>query len=520
MGAPGRLIVNRYRLVRALGQGRAGTVWEGHDTLLDRPVAAKEVPPPPGLGLKGRAEFIRRITLSANAATRVANRNLVAVYDVAEDDERLWVIMELLPSRSLAAIVANDGPLPPERVAAIGRRVLDALTAAHAAGLVHGDVRPANVLIGYEGRVALADLGVPVTDGEPPYRAPEGARSGPAADLWALGATLFTAAVGTPPVVDDGVPADELARAPEALRPVLGGLLTVDPAARLRAAQADAMLAELLPPEEPAAPAARRRGRAARPGDQGEEPRPGTLAIPGAAGASGAAGGPGRRRGVLVAAVAGGVVLAGALGGFALLRSTGASQAAPAAVASGGPSPAVTVAATPAPTPSPTAPARLPLKWYRPGTGWEAAVPKGWKRTDHTDYQEWSAPDGSGHLRISVIDWGGQDPLIVLQDAESNLSASVRSYRKIRMERIEFKDAKAAEWEARWKASGLRPYPWSVKNTVYRELRRVIWTGKTTTILTWVTPEAKWAELRPTMRAVLRLYRVPEGDLLPAPRTP
>ena len=122
MGAPGQLLVNRYRLVRPLGQGRAGTVWEGHDTLLDRPVAVKEVVPPPGLGLKGQAEFMRRITLAANAATRVTNRNLVAVYDVAGDDDRPWVVMELLPARSLGAIIANDGPLPPDRVAEIGRR--------------------------------------------------------------------------------------------------------------------------------------------------------------------------------------------------------------------------------------------------------------------------------------------------------------------------------------------------------------------------------------------------------------
>ena len=234
MGAPGQLVVNRYRLVRALGQGRTGTVWEGHDNLLDRPVAVKEVVPPPGLGLKGQAEFMRRITLAANAATRVTNKNLVAVYDVAEDDDRPWVVMELLPSRPLSAIIAGEGPLPPERVARIGRRVLDGLSAGHAAGLVHGDVRPANILIGYEGRVALADLGIPVTDGEPPFRAPEGARSGPAADLWALGATLYTAAVGTPPIVDTaagdaaaahggGVAAGEMSRArhapPRARRP-------------------------------------------------------------------------------------------------------------------------------------------------------------------------------------------------------------------------------------------------------------------------------------------------------------
>ena len=494
MGAPGRLIVNRYRLVRALGQGRAGTVWEGRDTLLDRPVAAKEVTPPPGLGVTGRAEFIRRVTLTANAATRVAHRNLVAVYDVAEDDGRLWIVMELLPSRSLAAIVANDGPLPPEWVADVGRRLLDALSAAHAAGLVHGDVRPANVLVGYDGRVALADLGVPVTDGVPPYRAPEGARSGPAADLWALGATLYTAAVGTPPVAADGVPAEELTRAPAALRPVLGGLLAADPAARLTAAQAGAMLAALAPPEEePADPAARRRVRAARGGERARSGR--------APGAGGGARVPRAARDALVVAAAGGAVLALAAGGIAFWRSLADDAAAPMAVRTAGGGAAATA--------SPTAAARLPLTRYRSKAGWEAAVPKGWKRTGRADGAEWSAPDGSGHLRISVADLGGQDPLIVLQDAESDLSASVESYRKIRMERIAAGSGEAAEWEASWRASGLRPYPWAAADTVYRELRRVIRTGRTTTTITWVTPEADWEELRPTLRAVLGRYRAP-----------
>jgi len=512
MGAPGQLVVNRYRLVRPLGQGRVGTVWEGHDTLLDRPVAVKEVVPPPGLGLKGQAEFIRRVTLAANTATRVNNKNLVAVYDVAEEDERPWVVMELFPSRALGSIVASEGPLPPERVADIGRRVLDALSAGHAAGLIHGDVRPANVLIGYEGRVALADLGVPATDGVPPYRAPEGARKSRAADLWSLGATLFTAAVGEPPAAESDVE-----RAPEVLRPVLSGLLAEDPAVRIKAAQADMMLEAIAPPEPPPAPAPRgKRGKASR--DAGPVQRPAAPAAATRAPAPPPARPSGRRRGArgkLIAVITGGAVVVAAVGGWMLFRPSGTSQAAAPAPSAASVSP--TPAAAPSVSPSPTGPTRLPLKWYKPGTGWEAAVPKGWKREDHTDYQEWSAPDGSGHFRVAVIDWGGQDPLIVLQDAESNVSASVRSYRKIRMERIKFEDAQAAEWEARWKASGLALYPWAEKGTVYHEVRRVIWTGKTTTILTWITPQSNWAELRPTMRAAFRLYRVPEGDLLPAP---
>jgi hypothetical protein len=472
MGNPGQLVVKRYRLVRALGKGAMGVVWEGHDDLLDRPVAVKEILPPAGLWPQQEADFVRRIFGAAGAATRVTDRDLVTTYDVAEEDGRPWIVMELFPSRSLDGVIANDGALTPGRAAEVGRRVLGALSAAHAAGVVHGDVKPANVLIGYTGRIALSDLGAAPAEGTPGFQAPEGAGAGPAADLWSLGATLYSAVTAKPPADEP-----DLGEVPVALRPVLWGLLTADPAKRLKAAEATKMLADLVPAAAPTPPPKARAGR--------------TRLIAGAAGA---------------------VVIVGAIGGWALLRSPdpAPAQARHTPAEAGAPS------AAPVATPTP-APARLPLKWYKPGTGWQAAYPKGWTRETRAGREEWTSPDGGAHFGVEVIDWGGEDPLAVLRTAEAQVSSSAKAYRKVRLERIKFTGAQAAEWEGRWKASGQALFPWSVKGVVYHELRRVIFTGKTTTILSWVTADRQWTSLRPTMRAVLTLYRVPVGDLTQPP---
>ena len=484
MGTPGHLVVKRYRLVRALGQGGMGIVWEGHDELLDRPVAIKEITPPPGLWPAQEAEFLLRVTHQALAATRVTDPSLVATYDVAEDDGRPWIVMELLPARSLDRVVAHDGPLTAVRAADIGRRVLDALAAAHTAGVVHGDVKPANVLIGYDGRVALSDLGATSGDGTPGFRAPEGAGTGPAADLWSLGATLYAAVIGTPPPAEPS-----LQQMPGPLRPVLWGLLSRDPAKRLKAAEAGRMLSDLSPATvgDKSAPKADR----------------------------------GRFR--LLAAAVAAVVVAGSIGGWVLLGSPGDDSGHQAVGSAGGPSPVLTAVPTPTlsstPMPTPTlTPARLPLKWYKPATGWQIAYPRDWHLTSRDGRQEWESPDGDAHLGVQVIDWGGGDPLIVATDAETKVSAAAKAYRKVRLERIKFTGARAAEWEGRWKAADPGVYPWAVEGVIYHEVRRVIYTGKTTTILTWVTTNPTWLTLKPTMMSIFAHYHAPEGDLLSTPR--
>ncbi len=502
MGTPGLLVVKRYRLLRALGQGGMGVVWEGHDELLDRPVAVKEIVPPPTLWPpRAEAEFFARVALSATGATRVSHPHLVAIYDVAEDDDgRLWIVMEPFQARSLDRVIGNDGPLTAPRAAEIGRPLLDALAAAHAAGVVHGDVKPANVLIGYDGRVALSDLGVAPEGGTPGFAAPEGAGTGPAADLWSLGATLFAAMVGAPPS-----PEPTIEQMPGPLRPVLWGLLAPDPANRLTAPEATRLLAELLPAPERASG-----GKPARKPAGGPSARTGDA--------------PARHRAPVLVAAAAVLVLAGGVGGWALLRSPGDGAAGgvagpPATARQATTAPAGTGVPSAASTPTPT-PARLALKWYRPGTGWKAAYPKGWTRTGTDDGQEWAAPDGAAHFAVQVIDWGGEDPMFTVTRAEREVSEAAKAYRKIRLERIEFPGARAAEWEGRWKAADESIHPWAEKGVIYHELRRVIFTGRTTTILTWVTTDTAWARLKPTLAAVFDHYRVPKGDLLPAPPSP
>ncbi len=246
-----------------------GTVWEAHDTVLDRPVAVKEVILPPGVGDEQRAVLIERATREARTAARISHRGIIAIYDAVRHDGRPWIVMELVPSRSLDQIITDDGPLPAARVAAVGREVLSALTCAHAAGVIHRDVKPANILIGRDGRIVLTDFGIATFEedtsltrtgmvtGSPSFIAPErvsGAQAGPASDLWSLGATLYALATGRAPFHRTsgmavlaalvGNEQADLAPVPPALRPALAGLLVKDPVHRVGPAEADRLLAE------------------------------------------------------------------------------------------------------------------------------------------------------------------------------------------------------------------------------------------------------------------------------------
>jgi serine/threonine protein kinase len=219
----------------------------------------------------------------ARAAARLDHPHVTRVYDVVEEEGKPWLVMEHVPARSLQEILEHEGPLPPAAVARIGLDVLDALDAAHEAGIVHRDVKPANVLVDREGHACLTDFGIATTTGDssltthgaligsPSYMAPErvhGEEPRPAVDLWSLGATLYAAVEGRPPfnrgeamatlmsVVSEH-PAPMLRAGP--LEPVLRGLLTKDPARRSTADVARPQLEAVLrgvraaPPEPPTA---------------------------------------------------------------------------------------------------------------------------------------------------------------------------------------------------------------------------------------------------------------------------
>jgi serine/threonine protein kinase len=243
-----------------------GVVWLAGDELLHRDVAVKEILWPPQLDGAEQQTLRQRALREARTAARLNHPNLVGVYDVVEEDGRPWIVMQLVPYRSLSEVVREDGPLPPRRAARVGLRVLEAIQAAHAVGVLHRDVKPGNVLLGPGDRVVLTDFGMAIADasptlttsgvliGSPSYMAPErarGERATPATDLWALGATLYAAVEGRPPFGRDGAMAVLTAIVADdpdppslagSLWPVISGLLRKNPDERLGAAAAEHLL--------------------------------------------------------------------------------------------------------------------------------------------------------------------------------------------------------------------------------------------------------------------------------------
>lgn len=247
-----------------------GTVWRAADTLLRRDVAIKEVVLPPGLAPSDRDSMYERTMREARAAAALQHPAVVQVYDVVHENGRPWIVMELLDARSLADMVIEDGPVAPRVVAKIGIALLGALEVAHAHGVLHRDVKPANVLICNDGRCVLTDFGVArmPTDvqlttpgmvlGSPHFISPEramGNEFGPPSDLFSLGVTLFTAVEGRPPF-DKGDPIETMHAVVEdppspavragSLAPVLMGLLEKDPARRMDVQTARTLLRQQL----------------------------------------------------------------------------------------------------------------------------------------------------------------------------------------------------------------------------------------------------------------------------------
>ncbi|GJF18886.1 serine/threonine-protein kinase [Streptomyces sp. HO565] len=265
-----RLLAGRYRLGDVLGRGGMGTVWRAEDETLGRTVAVKELRFPGNIDEEEKRRLITRTLREAKAIARIRNNSAVTVYDVVEEDDRPWIVMELVEGKSLAEVIREDGLLEPKRAAEVGLAVLDVLRSAHREGILHRDVKPSNVLIAEDGRVVLTDFGIAQVEGDPSitstgmlvgapsYISPERARGhkpGPAADLWSLGGLLYAAVEGTPPY-DKGsaiatltaVMTENLEEPKNAgpLRDVIYGLLTKDPAQRLDDAGARAMLNKVI----------------------------------------------------------------------------------------------------------------------------------------------------------------------------------------------------------------------------------------------------------------------------------
>ncbi|WP_432058838.1 serine/threonine-protein kinase [Streptomyces sp. bgisy022] len=290
----GRLLAGRYRVVRQLGRGGMGVVWQARDEVLGREVAVKELRTYTDAAGPELTELGLRMRREARAAARVRHRAVIAVHDVADVDGRPLIVMELVDGPSLDDVLRERGTLQPPEAARIGAEVMDALAAAHRAGVVHRDVKPGNVLLDRSGRIVLTDFGIATMEdpddgsathltrsgelvGSLDYLAPErarGAEPGPASDVWALGATLYAAVEGTAPfrrtsafstltaIVEDPLP--EPGRAGP-LAPVLHRLMEKAPDARPRAEEACDLLrsvagaagtAVAVPAQAPARPSA------------------------------------------------------------------------------------------------------------------------------------------------------------------------------------------------------------------------------------------------------------------------
>jgi eukaryotic-like serine/threonine-protein kinase len=481
-----RLVAGRWTLHTALRRGPSGVIWRATEVAGGRPLAVEELrlPARPDPEEAGQAARWERVADEARAAAALDHPGLVRLDDVVVEDGVVYVASELVDARTLDELIARHGPLPVRRVARLGLELLDALEAAHTAGLAHLDLRPACVLVTADGGARLAGVGLatlratPGADrGTTAYLAPEQVRgdpAGPPADLWALGAVLFRAVEGEPPFAADGSDATMAAILNDRPRrfvhagplvPTLTALLTKPPGGRPGIPEVRHLLQPLTgaPAQSLAHPGA------PLPADPGVRHPPGPVPGPpegerspwggwGQAGVhsplsrlarhsrTGAAMDPLVRRVLLIA---GGSVLLALVSFVVAVAVTGdplglRSQAVASTVAT---VPPTTTAAPPTTTPTTQAPL-VPPGWSvhtDPATGYQVAVPPGWQIVSdggpRTELRDQSTP---AFLRIDWVQDPQADPVTLEQQAGGAHAGERGGYQQARLEPAQFKGLPAA----------------------------------------------------------------------------
>ncbi|MFI1253691.1 serine/threonine-protein kinase [Streptomyces netropsis] len=499
----GRLIAGRYRLVERVGRGGMGTVWRAEDQMLGRHVAVKKLHVPPHLYDDEIQKLYERTRREARSAARITHPHVIVVYDVVDDEGLPCIVMEYIPSVTLSDVLKRQGALPPEEVARIGRSVAAALRAAHDAGVLHRDVKPANVLLGNDGRIVLTDFGVAMQSGTPSltktgelvgsiqYLAPERLRSGnaepgPACDLWSLGATLYQAVEGRHPFQRDtpietayAIAADtyEPPRNAGDLAPVIEGLLVKEPDRRMDAYEAE-----------------RRLGEASGTGTTPVDPptRPERVEAP----AAPVRGGRRSSRAALWCASA--VVVAATVTGGALLwLEDGAASTTPQ------PSQAHPAPRSPSPSPSPLPPLPAGYHLQKAGQGFSVPVRDGWKPKNVAGGEvAYVDPSGLVGLRVDVVEFAGSDPLRHWRETEEDQARRDNpGYERVRMGPTTFRGRPAGYWE----------FTFNGRLREYRAVELAFAGADGTQYVVYLSaPNAQWNEYRPVFDTAVKGIRLRE----------
>ncbi|WP_338677203.1 serine/threonine-protein kinase [Streptomyces sp. SCSIO 30461] len=566
----GLLLAGRYRLTESIGRGGMGKVWRAQDELLHRTVAVKELTAGLYVSESDRAVLHARTQKEARAAARISHPGVVTVHDVLEYDGRPWIVMQYVDGPSLADAAKESGPMPVAETARVGLHVLGALSAAHAAGVLHRDVKPGNVLLASDGRALLTDFGIAAIEGDSTitrtgeivgsidYLAPErvrGADPGPASDLWSLGATLYTAVEGTSPfrrtsplstmqavVTEEPTPSGKAG----ALGPVITALLCKEPEDRPSAAELERMLLEVMEGRRPQSAQAYVPTRSVSRGDAGvataQLPAPGGLTptvnpsvhpsahpsvshsrtAPGAHGVHGAPGAPlggppghparqrpAKRPGRWRRALLSVTVVAAVAGGAAYAAVEYADRGT--GTEADGPGSSTTPRSQDPTGSTGGVPSGESPDGFTRTTdpeGFSLLVPNGWVRQLDGNQIDYTPDNGRHRIRVSIDPSPDfENPYMHMLDVEKTVEKRLPEYKRLTLHSNVFRDhAESALWEFTWTETKDHPGK-------RRAIDQVYYADDGTEYAVYMSgPAGNWSKIRQQFDIVLRSWQPPPSD--------